>query len=132
MAKSYPTSKVRDSGPECQAVTVQERREEPPSVRGQGQWARRATPHPRSVAAGRRHPTSEVRGGQEKPPRAQARGGDPEEPPRARGQGRQLGGATHTRVQGRWLGGATRGAVAEQAEEGLEEPFHVEGQEWQQ
>ena len=24
---------------------------------------------------------SEVRGGQEKPPRAQARGGDPEEPP---------------------------------------------------
>ena len=59
----------------------------------------------------------------------EARGGDPEEPPRARGQGRQLGGATHTQVQGRWLGGATRGAVAEQAKEGLEELSHVEGQE---
>ena len=81
--------------------------EELPHVRRQGQWLRGAIPRPRPVAAGRRHPTSEVRGGQEKPPRAQARGGDPEEPPRARGQGRQLGGATHTRVQGRWLGGAT-------------------------
>ena len=45
-----------------------------------------------------------------------ARGGDLEEPPRARGQGRQLG-------------GATQGAVAAQAQEGLEELSHVEGQE---
>ena len=54
-AESYPTSEVRDSGPECQAATVQER-----------------------------------------------------------------------------LGGATRGVVAAQAQEGLEELSHVEGQEWQQ
>ena len=62
--------------------------------------------HPRSGAARRHHLVPE------------ARGGDPEEPPRARGQGRQLG-------------GATRGAVAEQAQEGLEELSHVEGQERQ-
>ena len=31
--------------------------------------------------------------------------------------------------QGRWLGGATQGVVAAQAQEGLEELFHVEGQE---
>ena len=47
----------------------------------------------------------------------EARGSDPEGPPRARGQGRQLG-------------GATGGTVAEQAQEGLEELLHVEGQEW--
>ena len=58
------------------------------------------------MAARRRHPRSEVRGS------------DPEEPPRARGQGRQLG-------------GATLGAAAEQAQEGIEELSHVEGQEWQ-
>ena len=46
----------------------------------------------------------------------QVRGSDPEEPPRARGQGRRLG-------------GATRGVVAAQAQEGLEELSHVEGQE---
>ena len=57
------------------------------------------------------------------------KGGDPEEPPRARGQRRQLGGATHARGQGRRPGGATRGAVAMQAQEGLEELYHVEGQE---
>ena len=68
MAESYPTSEVRDSGPECQAAKVQE-------------WP---------------------------------------------------GGATHARGQGRRLGGATRGVVAAQAQEGLEELSHVEGQEWQQ
>ena len=61
-----------------------------------------------------------------------ARGGDPEEPPQARSQGRQLGGATHARGQGRRPGGATRGVVTVQAQEGLEELSHVEGQEqWQ-
>ena len=35
------------------------------------------------------------------------------------------------RGQGRWLGGATRGVVAAQAQEGLEELSHVEGQEGQ-
>ena len=48
----------------------------------------------------------------------EARGSDPEEPPRTRGQGRQPG-------------GASQGAVAAQAQEGLEELSHVEGQEWQ-
>ena len=52
----------------------------------------------------------------------EARRGDPEEPPRAQGQGPQLGGATHARSQG-------REAVAEQAQQGLEELSHVEGQE---
>ena len=47
--RSYPTSEVRGSGRECQAVMAQER-------------PRGATPHPKSgAAAGRRHPESEVR-----------------------------------------------------------------------
>ena len=46
----------------------------------------------------------------------EARGGGPEEPPRTQGQGRRPG-------------GATRGEVAAQAQEGLEELSHVEGQE---
>ena len=72
------------------------------------------------MVAGRRHLAPE------------ASGGDPEEPPQARGQGPQLGGANHARGQGWWLGGATQGVVAAQALEGLEELFHVEGQErWQ-
>ena len=62
----------------------------------------------------------------------EARGSDPDEPPQAWGQGRQLGGATHTRGQGRRPGGATQGAVASQAQEGLEELSHVEGQERRQ
>ena len=97
-------SEVRSSGLECQAATAQER-------------PRGATLCPRSEAAGRSHLASK------------ANGGDPEEPSRAQGQGRQLGAATHARGQGRWLGGATRGAVAAQAQEGLEELSHVEGQE---
>ena len=48
-AESYPTSEVRDSGPECLAVTVQE-------------WPEGATPHPRSgVVAERSYPRSEAR-----------------------------------------------------------------------
>ena len=47
----------------------------------------------------------------------------------ARGQGQQLGGATHAQGQGWRLGGATPGVVAVQAQEGLEELSHVEGQE---
>ena len=53
--------------------------------------------------AERSYPTSEVRGGQEELPR--------------------------TRRQGWRPGGATGGAVAEQAQEDLEELSHVEGQE---
>ena len=76
-----------------------------PCVRGQ--WRPGGdTPHPRSGAAGRSHQAPE------------ARGSDPEDPPRARGQGRRPE-------------GAPRGAaVAVQAQEGLEELSHVEGQEW--
>ena len=81
-------------------------REELPCIRGQGRPGG-DTPRLRSRAAGRSHIAPE------------ARGGDPEEPPWARGQGRQLG-------------GATRGAVAAQAQEGLEELSHIEGQEQQQ
>ena len=137
--RSYPTSKVRGSGLECQAAMVQERprgatlrprsaaaersypvsevsgccREETPHVRGQGRRPRGATQRPRPVAARRRHPESEIRGG------------DLEEPPGARGQGRQLGVATHARGQGRRPGGATRGVVAAQAQEGLQELSHI-------
>ena len=42
-----------------------------------------------------------------------------------RGQGWQLGGDIHVRGQGRRLGGASRGAVAVQAQEGLEELYHL-------
>ena len=92
--------------------------EKTPHVRGQGRQPRGAIPRPRSGTAGRSHLAPETRGG------------DPEEPPRAQGQGRQLGGTTHTRGQGQRPGGATRGAVAAQAQEGLEELSHIEGQEW--
>ena len=95
--RSYPTSEVRDSSLECQAATVQElqrratqhptsgvaagRRhprvqgrgrgqEELPRVRGQWRPGG-ATLRPRSGAAAERsYPASEIRGGQEKPPRA--------------------------------------------------------------
>ena len=87
----------------------------------QGQWRPGGdTPRPRSGAARRSHLVPK------------ARGGDPEEPPQARSQGRQLGGATHARGQGWRPGGASRGAVAAQAQEGLEELSHVEGQEGRQ
>ena len=75
-----------------------------PSVRGQW-WPGGDTPRPRSGAARRSHLAPE------------ARGGDPEEPPMPKA--------------GPAAGGATRGAVAAQAQEGLEELSHVEGQERQ-
>ena len=77
------------------------------------------TPRPMSGAAWRSHLAPE------------ARGSDPEEPHGARGQGRQLGGATHVAGQSQWPGGASLGAVVAQAQEGLEELSHVEGQERQ-
>ena len=78
-----------------------------PRVRGRGQWLRGAAPRLRSgVVAKRSYPEPEARGGWE-------------EPPLARGQG--PGRSTHV-----------QGAVAALAQEGLEELYHVEGQEgWQ-
>ena len=82
--------------------------------------AERSYPHPRSVAAGRRHPTSEVRGGSR------------EETPRVRGQGCGWEEPPTPEALAPPPGGATRGAVAAQEQEGLEELSHVEGQElWQ-
>ena len=92
-----------------------------------------ATPPPRSGSvAWRRHPAFEVGEARRSHLAPEAKGDDHEEPPRARGQGLQLGGTTHTRGQGLCLGGASRAAVAVQAQEGLEEVSHVEGQELQQ
>ena len=57
----YPTSEVRGSGRECQAVTVQERQRGATQVRGQGRRL-----------AGRSYPTSEARGSSwEEPPHVQ-------------------------------------------------------------
>ena len=82
--RSYPTSKVRGSGRECQAATAQER-------------PRRATPSLRSGEgdAERSYPASEVRGSDERSyPASQVRGGGREElphapKPEARGGGRE-------------------------------------------
>ena len=86
-ARSYPTSEVRDSGLECQALTVQER------LRG-------ATPRLRPGAV------------------PESRGGGQKEQPHARGQGGYWEEQPHA-----------QGVVAARAQEGLEEPSHVEGQE---
>ena len=60
--RSYPTSEVRGSGPECQAAMEQE-------------WLREAAPRPRSGAEARRTPCP--------------KGGGQEELPHVRGQGQQ-------------------------------------------
>ena len=52
--RSCPTSEVRGSGRECQAVMVQERQRGATQVRGQGWRLGGATPHPRSGEAARR------------------------------------------------------------------------------
>ena len=84
--------------------------EELPCVRGQGRWLRGATRCPRpGTAAARSHPASEVgvAAGRSNPT-PEASGGGWEEQPHI------------------------QGAVAAQAQEGLEEPSHVEGQEGRQ
>ena len=103
-------------------------------VRGQGRWLGGANLHPRSGATSERsYPTSEARGrAREEPPGVRSRGGGQEEPPSARGQGLRPEGATPTpQVRGRgWEDQPhVQGAVAAWAQEGLEEPSHVEGQE---
>ena len=111
--RSYPTSDVRGRSRECQAATAQE-------------WPRGATPRPRSGAAAKRiYPESEVRGGgQEELPHAptpETRGGGREELPHAP--------TPEVRVSGLQEQPHVQGAVAVQAQEGLEELSHVEGQE---
>ena len=106
-AESYPKSKVRDSGPECQAVMAQEQwprvpgcdgagtagRSHPePEVRGgsreelpciRGQWRPGGdTPRPRSGAARRSHLAPETRGGSwEEPPTPEPRASGGEKQP---------------------------------------------------
>ena len=81
-------------------------REETPRVRDQG-WPGEATSRPRpGVVTLRSHPEPKARGGSwEEPPTPKARASGREERP--------------------------RGVVAAQAQKGLEELFHVEGQERQ-
>ena len=76
--RSYPAFEVRGGREETPHIGGQGSGwEELPRARGQGRQPRGDTPRPRSVAAGRRHPTSEVRGGWEKPPRARRHGPRP-------------------------------------------------------
>ena len=121
-----------------------------PHVRSQGQRPR--VPGCEGTGtAGRSHPASKVTGGRERTPLVRGQGVGWEELPSIRGQwwpggdtprlrsgvagrshlapGRWPWGAPRARGQGQWLGGATWGAVAEQAQEGLEELSHIEGQE---
>ena len=118
--RNYPASEVSGGG-----------WEELTCIRGQW-WPRGDTPSPRSgVAAERSYPASKVSGSWE-------------ETPRARGQGQRPRGATprlrpvaarrrHPEPEAR--GGSWEEPpkeLAEQAQEGLEELSHVEGQErWQ-
>ena len=71
-------------------------------------------------------------------PSSEVRGGGREELPRVRGQGRRLRGATprprpgaapEARGGGQEEQPYVQGVVAVQAQEGLEEPSHIEGQE---
>ena len=127
--RSYPTSKVRDSGRECQAATAQER-------------PRRATPSLRSGEGGpeRSYPASEVRGSDERSyPASQVRGGGQEELPHApkpKHRGSGLEEIPHAPMPKDRGGGwkdqpHVQGAMAAWAQEGLEELSHVEGQEGQ-
>ena len=61
--RSYPMSKVRDSGRECQAAKAQEWQRGATQVQGQGQRLGGVSPRSRSgEAAKRSYPASEVRG----------------------------------------------------------------------
>ena len=104
--RSYPTSEVRGSGRDCQAVMGQE-------------WPGGATPHPRSGAAAKRsYPASEVWGGSQDCQAATAQ--------------EQLRGATRRPrpgVAGQDKQPDVQGVVAARAQEGLEQLFHVQGQD---
>ena len=119
-------------------------REELSHVQGQGQ--KPGGPHARRVVAKRSYPTSEIRGSSRECQAARVQ----ERPRRAtqvQGQGRQPRGATPGPRSGAAAGRSyptpeardsswedqshVHGAVAVQAQEGLEELTHVEGQERQ-
>ena len=108
--RSYPASKVRGSGRECQAAMAQERPRKATQVPGQGRRPRGATPCPHAQGQG-----WQPRGATLSPrPGVVSRWTNPT--PKARGGGRE----DQPHVQG---------SVAEWAQEGLEELSHLEGQE---
>ena len=125
--RSYPTSKVRGSGREYQTATAQE-------------WLRGATLRPRSGAgtAERRYPASEVRGGGReellhapslRPGATGGRSYPTPLSPRPRAAAGRSNRTTEARGGGREDQPHIQGALAVWAQEGLEELFHVEGQE---
>ena len=140
--RSHPTSEVRGSSRGYQTVTAEER-------------PRGATPHPKSGgAAERRYPASEVRGVDERSyPTSEVRGSGWEELPHAPKPEAKSGGweelphaATPEARGGSWEEQPTpeargsgredqlhvQGAKAAQAQDGLQELSHTEGQEgWQ-
>ena len=128
--KELATPRLASAGG-CDQCTKRNR-EELPHVRGQGQ--KPEGPHARRAMAKRSYPTSKVRGSCRECQAAMAQ----ERPRRAtqvRGQGRQPRGATprlRLRVAAEEDQPHVQGAVAAQAQEGLEELSHIEGQKGRQ
>ena len=104
------------------SAAAQERRKRATQVRGQGRLLGGATPRPRSGAAAERsYPESVVRKGGQEEPATQG--------PRPKAAARRTNPTSEARGCG-WEGQPhVQGAVAAQAQEGLEELSHVEGQE---
>ena len=139
--RSYPTSEVRGSGRECQAVKAQEQlRGAVPHLRSGGRL-RGATLLPRSEAAMRgvtQHPRSGAAAGRSCPTPTSPRPGaavgrSNPTPPRPRPG--VAAGRTNPMPEARGSGQEdqphVQEAVAARAQEGLEELSHVEGQEGQ-
>ena len=128
--EELPKSEVKGGG-----------QKELPLIRGQGRRPRGATLRPRSVAAGRRHPASEVQG--QWPRRATLRqrpgvvaercypasdvSGGREETPSVQGQGQWQGGATPCPRPG---AARRRHPASEARGSGPEEPPCARGQGW--
>ena len=125
--RSYPTSEVRGRS-----------WEDPMPGRW---WPRGVTTHPRSGAAAESTRLRWRRNGREELPQSEVRGGGQEELPQAQGQGCWPRGASPCQRPGaearrsnptpRAKGGGRRSnpTVAARAQEGLEELFHIQGQE---
>ena len=112
--RSYPTSEVRGRS-----------REDPMPERW---WPRGVTTHPRSGAAAESTRLRWRRNGREELPQSEVRGGDREELPQAQGQGCWPRGASPCQRPGAEAR-RSNPAVAARAQEGLEELFHIQGQE---